>query len=122
MNSLVLPQTSSGANLPVSGEYGSSSEGTLQLSGLGQYLTIMGYGINAAIFDAAYYPLTSMDPYGALPSGALAQSGSLTGKSYTPVARVLALVDAYGNVNSSTGLFNIFNNANPPQRLHRRRQ
>lgn len=27
INSLVLPQTSSGANLPVSGEYGSSSEG-----------------------------------------------------------------------------------------------
>jgi hypothetical protein len=47
INSLVLPQSASGANLPVSGEYGSSSEGTIQLSGNGQYLTLMGYGIDA---------------------------------------------------------------------------
>ncbi|MGA2736652.1 MAG: SBBP repeat-containing protein [Bryobacteraceae bacterium] len=113
VNSLVLPQTGSGANLPVSGEYGSSSEGTLQLSGSGQYLTIMGYGINAAAFDAAYYPPFTGDPYGAAPSGALAQSGSLTGQSYTPVARVLTLIDPYGNVNSSTALYNIFNTNNP---------
>ena len=52
VNSLVLPQTSSGANGPVSGEYGSSSEGTLQLAGSLQYLTIMGYGVNAAAFNA----------------------------------------------------------------------
>jgi hypothetical protein len=48
-----LSQTANGANMPVSGEYGSSSEGTLQLSGNGQYLTIMGYGINAAQFNAS---------------------------------------------------------------------
>jgi hypothetical protein len=113
VNSLAFPQTGSGANLPVSGEYGSSSEGTLQLSGAGQYLSIMGYGINAATFDAAYYPGFSTDPYGAAPSGALAQSGSLTGQSYTPVARVLMLIDANGNVNSSTALYNIFNTNNP---------
>ena len=113
VNSLVLPQTGSGANLPVSGEYGSSSEGGLQLSGTGQYLTIMGYGINAATFDAAYNPLTTMDPFGALPSGALAQSGSLTGQSYAPVARVLTLIDANGNINSATALYNIFNTNNP---------
>jgi hypothetical protein len=107
VNSLVLPQTGSGANLPVSSEYGSSSEGTLQLSGAGQYLTIMGYGINAATFDAN--PVV----YGAAPSDALAQSGSLTGESYTPVARVVALIDANGNVNSSTALYNIFNTNNP---------
>jgi hypothetical protein len=106
-NSLVLPQAGSGANLPVSAEYGSSSEGTLQLSGGNQYLSIMGYGIPAATFDAS--PFT----YGSAPSGALAQSGSLTGQSYTPVARVVALIDANGNVNSATKLFNIFNNNNP---------
>ena len=44
---LVLPQTASGANSAISGEYGSSSEGILQLSGNGKYLTIMGYGVNA---------------------------------------------------------------------------
>jgi hypothetical protein len=107
VNSLVLPQTASGANFPVSGEYGSSSEGTLQLSGAGQYLTLMGYGIGAATFDA------SPDSYGAAPSGALAQSGSLTGQSYTPVPRVLALIDANGNVNSSTAIYNIFDTNNP---------
>jgi len=107
VNSLVLPQAASGANFPVSGEYGSSSEGTIQLSGGGQYLTLLGYGIAAATFNA------NPDAYGAAPSEALAQSGSLTGQSYTPVARVLALIDANGNVNSSTAIFNIFNTNNP---------
>lgn len=113
VKSLVLPQVGYGANLPVSSEYGSSSEGTLQLSGGGQYLTVMGYGINAATFDAAYPPGFTADPYGAAPSGALAQSGSLTGQAYTPVARVVALIDANGNVNSSSALRNIFNTNNP---------
>src|ERR1700728_1257688 len=93
VNSFVLPQTASGANLPISGEYGSSSEGALQLSGSRQYLTLMGYGINAATFDAN--PVL----YGAAPSNALAQSGSLTGQSYTPIPRVVTLIDANGNVN-----------------------
>jgi hypothetical protein len=113
VNSLALPQIGSGANLPVSSEYGSSSEGTLQLSGGGQFLTIMGYGINAATFDAAYAPGFLADPYGAAPSGALAQSGSLTGQTYTPIPRVVALIDANGNVNSSTALLNIFDTNNP---------
>ena len=107
VNSLVLPQTPTGANLPIAGEYGSSSEGTLQLSGTGQYLTIGAYGINAATFDAS--PTT----YGAAPSNALAQSGSLTGQAYTPVARIVTLIDPYGNVNSSSAYFNIFNTNNP---------
>ena len=107
LDSLVLPQTGSGANLPVSGEYGSSSEGTLQLAGTDQYLAIMGYGINAATFNS------NPDAYSAAPNAALAQSGSLTGQSYTPVPRVVTLIDPYGNVNSSTGLFNLFNGNNP---------
>jgi len=113
LNSLVLPQAASGANFPVSSEYGSSSEGTLQLSGGGQYLTVMGYAIDAPTFDAAYARGFTLDPFGAAPSGALAQSGSLTGQSYTPIPRVVALIDANGNVNSSTAIFNIFNNNNP---------
>ena len=107
VNSLVLPQSGSGANLPIAGEYGSSSEAGIQLSGTGQYLTIMGYGINAATFDA------NPSTYGAAPSLALAQSGSLTGQSYTPVARTLTLIDPYGNANSSTAVYNIFNTNNP---------
>jgi hypothetical protein len=107
VNSFVLPQTASGANVPVSGEYGSSSEGTLQLSGSGRYLTIMGYGVNAASFNA------NPPMFGAAPSNALGQSGSLTGQSYTAVPRVVALIDSNGNVNSSTAIFNIFNTNNP---------
>jgi hypothetical protein len=109
----VLPQNASGANFPVSGEYGSSSEGTLQLAGTGQYLTLMGYGINAATYDAAYQPGFTSDLFGAAPTGSLAQSGSLTGQSYTAIPRVVALIDANGNVNSSTALYNIFNTNNP---------
>jgi hypothetical protein len=112
VNSLVLPQAASGANFPVSGEYGSSSEGTLQLSGDGKYLTILGYGIGAPTFNAnpgAYSDLT-INPG----NTALAQSGSVTGQSaYTPVPRVLSLIDANGNVNSSTAIYNIFNTNNP---------
>ena len=113
VNSLVLPQAASGGNFPVSGEYGSSSEATVQLSGTGQYLTILGYGINAETFDAAYYPGFTGDPYGAAPSGSLGQSGSLTGQSYTPVPRVLALIDANGHVNTATAAYNIYNTNNP---------
>jgi hypothetical protein len=113
VNSLVLPQVATGANLPVSGEYGSSSEGGLQLSGSSQYLTLMGYGLDAKTFNAAYHSGFTSDPFGAAPSGALAQSGSLSGQSYTPVPRVITLVDPYGNVNSATALYNVFNTNNP---------
>jgi hypothetical protein len=110
VNSLVLPQSSNGLNLPVSAEYGSSSEGTLQLSGNGEYLTIMGYGINADTFNAAAGVVNSYSPTG---DARLAQSGSLTGQAYTPVARTVALIDGNGNVGSTTGLLNIFNTNNP---------
>jgi hypothetical protein len=107
VNSLVLPQAASGANLAVSSEYGSSSEGNLQLSGAGQYLTIMGYGIDELSFNA------NPNSYSPAPNSALAQSGSLTGQSYTAVPRVLTLIDANGNVNSATAIYNIFNTNNP---------
>src|ERR1035438_2289566 len=107
VNSLVLQPTASGANVPLSGEYGSSSEATLNVSGAGQYLAILGYGVNAGAFNA------NPGVYGAAPSNALAQSGSPMGQSYTPVPRVLTLIDANGNVNSSTAIYNIFNTNNP---------
>jgi hypothetical protein len=108
VNSLVLPQTASGANLSVSGEYGSSSEGTLNLSSTGNYLALMGYGIGAATFNAS--PTT----YGPADAGALAQSTSVPGQAgVTPIPRVLSLIDANGDVNSSTAIFNIFNENNP---------
>ena len=108
VGSFQLPQTNSGANFAVSGEYGSSSEGTLQLSGNGRYLTIAGYGVNANAFNAnpgAYSP----DPT----NTALGQSGSQTGQGYTAVPRVVALIGQNGSVNSSTALYNVFNANNP---------
>ena len=108
VGSFALPQSASGSNFAVSGEYGSSSEGTLQLSGNGRYLTIAGYGVNANVFNAnpgAYSP----DPT----NKALGQSGSLTGQSYTAVPRVVALIGQNGSVNSSTALYNVFNANNP---------
>jgi PEP-CTERM motif len=110
--SLVLPQTASGANSAISGEYGSSSEGILQLSGNGKYLTIMGYGVNAAAFNAnptAFGTTTT----GSTKATALGQSGSLTGQGYTAVPRVVALIGANGSVNTSTALFGVFNGNNP---------
>ena len=108
VNSYVLPQTASGANSPVSAEYGSSSEGTLQLSGNGNYLTVMGYGVNADDFNG------NPGSYSISPSNtALGQSGSMTGQTYTPVPRVVALIDANGDLDSTTALYNIFNGNNP---------
>jgi hypothetical protein len=103
--SLVMPQVSiAGGNYAVSGEYGSSSEGTLQLSGNGQYLTFMGYATNANTYNSTY------DVNGG--GTALAQSPNVTGNS-ADVARVIALVGANGSVNSTTAISNVFNENNP---------
>jgi hypothetical protein len=104
--SMALSQTTSGANSAISGEYGSSSEGALQLSGNGAYLTIMGYGVNAAAFNA------NPAGYGSA-NGALGQSGSLTGQGYTAVPRVVALIGKGGAVNTSTSVYGVFNENNP---------
>jgi len=107
LTSFVLPQFANGANFAISGEYGSSSEGTLQLSGNGKYLTIMGYGVNASDFNA------NPALYSASGNPALGQSGSLTGQSYTAVPRVVALIDYAGVVDTSTGVYNVFDGNNP---------
>ena len=112
--SLVLPQTTTTVNgvtqNAISGEYGSSSEGTLELSADGRSLTIAGYGVNAKTYNAAEATGGS-NIYG---NAALAQSTSLTNQTtYTPVARVVADVGANGTVDTSTALFNIYNTNNP---------
>ena len=112
VGSEVLPQTGVGSNIAVSGEYGSSSEGLLQRSVDGRYLTIMGYGVNAAVFNAdptAFGTATT----GSTTATALGQSGSLTGQGYIAVPRVVALIGANGSVDSSTALYNIYNGNNP---------
>ena len=120
VNSLQLPQTASGANFPVTNDFGSQSEGTIQLSGNGEYLTMIGYGINAAEFNVNYV-LYCPGNTGTLASScvpengnpATAQTGSLTSpvagvSGTTAVPRVAILIDPNGNVNTSTVLYNIF--------------
>lgn len=108
---MILPQTETTlANGTVenifSGEYGSSSEGILQLSADGKSLVIAGYGINAAVYNAGGAAI-----YG---NAALAQTTSLTDQTeYTPVARVIADISYNGTVDTSTALYNVFNTNNP---------
>jgi hypothetical protein len=101
---LTMPTTGNGANSAISGEYGSASEGTLQLSANGQYLTMMGYGVNPNAFNGA--PLST---YG---TAALGQTTSLTGGTSTVVPRVVALIGANGGVDTSTALTGVFNTNN----------
>ena len=109
---MMLPETSSGANWAISGEYGSSSEGSLQLSGNGQYLTIMGYGVNSVAFNASptSYGTLTTDP---TKPTALGQSGSLANAGYTTVPRVVALIGADGSVDTSTAITGVYNGNNP---------
>lgn len=105
---MVLPQTTTIVNgtteYAISGEYGSSSEGYLQLSADGQSLVIGGYGVNAATYNdggAAVYG-----------NAALAQSTSLTGTEYTAVPRVIADISYTGTVDTSTALYDVYNTNN----------
>jgi len=108
--SLTLPQTTVGANSAISGEFGSASEGILQLSADGQFLTMVGYGVNANTFNSA-----SPATYG---TAALGQTVSLTsaqqtGTVVTTVPRVVALIAANGSVDTSTALTGVYNQNNP---------
>ena len=102
----MLTQTSSGTQSAISGEYGSASEGILQQSANGQYLTIMGYGVTASAFNAP----TGAGLYG---TTALGQTTSLTGGTFVTVPRVVALIGANGSVDTSTALTGVFNMNNP---------
>ncbi len=111
----VLPQTTtmngSVTESAISGEYGSSSEGTLQLSSDGQSLVIAGYGINAATYNQAEAGDTkTTGPYG---SNALAQTTSVPGGASIVVPRVVADINAAGVVDTSTSLTSVYNLNNP---------
>jgi hypothetical protein len=97
-----LPTTGTGGNVGIVGEYGSSSEGTLQVSGNGQYLTIGGYDGNLAGNGGG------SSGYGGTNSTAEAQSTD------TNVPRVGALINlSTGSVNTSTVLNDVYNTNNP---------
>jgi autotransporter passenger strand-loop-strand repeat protein len=109
VSQLVLPQTTTVVNgvteYAISDEYGSSSEGTLELSADGHSLVIAGYGINADTFNAGGAAV-----YG---NAALAQSTSVPGGPYTVVPRVIADINADGAVDTSTALTDVYNTNNP---------
>lgn len=63
--------------------------------------------MNAAAFNA------NPGAYSLPGNTSLGQSGSLTGQSYIPVPRVLALIDARGNASTSTALLNTYDANNP---------
>ncbi len=105
VGTFTLPQTSSGSNSAISGEYGSASEGILEDSVNGQYMTIMGYGVNANTFNTA--------PTSTYGNAALGQTTSLTTGSYTTVARVVGLIGQNGSVDTSTALTGVYNTNNP---------
>jgi hypothetical protein len=108
-----LPQTASTnggtTENPISAEYGSSSEGSIELSGDGQSLVIAGYGVNYTTYNNGEAP--GQNIYGNL---ALAQSTSDTGQTtYTPVARVIADIRYNNSIDTSTALYNVYNQQNP---------
>ena len=105
VGTFALPQTATGADWAISGEYGSASEGFLQQSVNGKYLTLMGYGVSAATFNSA--------PSATYGTTALGQTSSLTGGSVTTVPRVVALIGGNGSVDTSTALTGVFNTNNP---------
>jgi len=129
---LVLPQTTTTSggvtNYAISGEYGSSSEGTLELSENGQYLTIAGYDVNAATYNSnpqsygggtktcIVIPNVSSatcNPLAQTASTANTPSGTNPNTSAAVVPRVIALIGANGSVDTSTALTGVFNENNP---------
>ena len=101
------------ANLGVVGEYGSSSEGNIQLSGDGQYLTIAGYSASAAAAGIQASTNTANGTSFPVGSAYSTSTVALAQSTDTDVARVAALIDANGNVNSSTAFNTLYNTNNP---------
>ena len=98
-----LPTSGTGANVGIVGEYASSSEGTIQLSGDGQYLSIGGY-------DGNQQNVGSVGGLGYGLNGSPAEAQSTTAN----VPRVAALINiATGAVDTSTVLNDIYNTNNP---------
>jgi hypothetical protein len=96
-----LPTTGTGGNVGIVGEYGSSSEGSLQVSGDGNYLTIGGYDGNLAENGA--------------PAGGYGGSNTAEAQTTdTNVPRVAAVINiSTGNVNTSTVLNDVYSTNNP---------
>jgi len=96
-----LPTTGTGVNVGIVGEYGSSSEGTILVSGDGRFLTFGGYDGNLAENGA---------PSGGYGGGNTAEAQSTCAN----VPRISALLNiATGALDSSTVSNDIYNTNNP---------
>jgi len=103
-----LPTANNGPNLGVVGEYGSSSEGALQLSGNGHYLTIAGYSAIPSLAGVGAGGNGKYEDPSVTPKDtALAQSTSAN------VPRMAVLIDPNGNVISTTSFNDLFSTDNP---------
>jgi hypothetical protein len=101
-------------NLGVVGEYGSSSEGNIQLSGNDQYLTLGGYSATAANNGIDASTIAANQPTTATVGESFSKATiALAQATDTNLPRVPIFVDANGNVNSSTVLTDLYNTNNP---------
>ena len=101
------------ANLGVVGQYGSGSEGNIQLSGNGQYLTLAGYSATAAAAGIQASTNTANGTNFAIGTAFSSSTVSLAQSTAANVPRLAVTVDIDGNVNSTTVLNDIFNTNNP---------
>jgi hypothetical protein len=108
-----LPTSGVGGNVGIEGEDGSSSEGTLQLSGNGEYLTIGGYDGNAAANGIQAASNTQNGTNFPIGTAWGASTIALGQSDDVDVPRVAATIDAYGNVNTSTVYTGPYNANNP---------
>jgi hypothetical protein len=98
-----LPVTGTGSEVGIVGEYGSSSEGNIQLTGNDAYLTIGGY-------DAAPSFAGTGGPVGGYSN---ANGTALAQSTDTAIPRVVAEVGANGTANITTVLNDLYNTNNP---------
>ena len=101
------------ANLGVVGEYGSSSEGNIQLSGDGRYLTIAGYSASQAATGIQASTNTANGTSFPVGTAYSTSTVALAQATDTDLSRIAILIDGSGNVNSSTAFNNLYNTNNP---------
>src|SRR5688572_20655429 len=88
VQSLPLPTTASGTNLPLTNSGSANSEGFLTVSANGVYLLVFGYG-------------------------AAPGTASIPGSTTATTPRVIGRIDLAGNIDTSTALTDAFSGGNP---------
>ena len=96
-------------NLGVDGEYGSSSEGNIQLSGNGQYLTFAGYSATDAAKGIQSTTASDNGKSGDVGDGFSHSTIPLAQLADTDVRRIFVSVTANETVNSSTEVNDLYN-------------